>query len=164
MPTATTCGNIVPSRKVVNVRSIFLDTTPVDIRSLIRAIYFKEARTPLSVTDFLHYNATLGLPLDGCNNLEDIVINAPRNSGEPTARLMALLPMIPGLALRQITLKGGVYQQLPLERLFQRVAHNLRTLLLSQIRVPAANLETLVQIWRDSPVLRMVRIQRISVA
>ncbi|KAL9526940.1 hypothetical protein SMMN14_09427 [Sphaerulina musiva] len=156
--------SMVPSRKVVNVRSIFLDTTPVDIRSLIRAIYFKEARTPLSVTDFLHYNATLGLPLDGCNNLEDIVINAPRNSGEPTARLMALLPMIPGLALRQITLKGGVYQQLPLERLFQRVAHNLRTLLLSQIRVPAANLETLVQIWRDSPVLRMVRIQRISVA
>lgn len=136
----------------------------MDIRSLIRAIYFKEARTPLSVTDFLHYNATLGLLLDGCNNLKDIVINAPRNSGEPTARLMALLPMIPGLALRQITLKGGVYQQLPLERLFQRVAHNLRTLLLSQIRVPAANLETLVQIWRDSPVLRMVRIQRISVA
>lgn len=154
----------MPSRKVVKVRSIFLDTTPVDIRSLIRAIYFKEARTPLSVTDFLHYNATLGLLLDGCNNLKDIVINAPHNSGEPTARLMALLPMILGLALRQITLKGGVYQQLPLERLFQRVAHNLRTLLLSQIRVPAANLETLVQIWRDSPVLRMVRIQRISVA
>lgn len=98
--TATTCGNIVPSRKVVKVRSIFLDTTPVDMRSLIRAIYFKEARTPLSVTDFLHYNATLGLLLDGCNNLEDIVINAPRNSGEPTARLMTLLPMIPGLALK----------------------------------------------------------------
>lgn len=134
LPTATTCGNIVPSRKVVKVRSIFLDTTPVDIRSLIRAIYFKEARTPLSVTDLLHYNATLGLLLDGCNNLEDIVIKAPRNSGEPTARLMAPLPMIPGLALRQITLKRGVYQQLPLERLFQRVAHNLRTLLLSQVR------------------------------
>lgn len=77
---------------------------------------------------------------------------------------MALLPMIPGLALRQITLERGVYQQLPLERLFQRVAHNLRTLLLSQVRVPGANLETLVQIWRDSPVLRMIRIQRISVA
>lgn len=152
------------SHKVVKVRSIFLDTTPVDIRSLVGAIYFKEARTPLSVTDLLHYNATLGLLLDGCNNLEDIVVNAPRNSGEPTARLMALLPMIPGLALRQITLKRGVYQQLPLERLFQRVAHNLRTLLLSQVRVPGANLETLVQIWRDSPVLRMIRIQRISVA
>lgn len=49
LPTATTCGNIVPSRKVVKVRSIFLDTTPVDIRSLIRAIHFKEARPPLSV-------------------------------------------------------------------------------------------------------------------
>lgn len=122
------------SHKVVKVRSIFLDTTPVDIRSLIRAIYFKEARTPLSVTDLLHYNATLGLLLDGRINLEDIVINASRNSGEPTARLMAPLPMIPGLALRQITLKRGVYQQLPLERLFQRVAHNLRTLLLSQVR------------------------------
>lgn len=93
------------SHKVVKVRFIFLDTTPVDIRSLVRAIYFKEARTPLSVTDLLHYNATLGLLLDGCNNLEDIVVNAPRNSAEPTARLMALLPMIPGLALRQITLK-----------------------------------------------------------
>lgn len=89
------------SHKVVKVRSIFLDTTPVDIRSLVRAIYFKEARTPLSVTDLLHYNATLGLLLDGCNNLEDVVINAPRNSGEPTARLMALLPMIPGLALKK---------------------------------------------------------------
>lgn len=88
------------SHKVVKVRSIFLDTTPVDIRSLVRAIYFKEARTPLSVTDLLHYNATLGLLLDGCNNLEHVVINAPRNSGEPTARLMALLPMIPGLALK----------------------------------------------------------------
>lgn len=88
------------SHKVVKVRSIFLDTTPVDTRSLVRAIYFKEARTPLSVTDLLHYNATLGLLLDGCNNLEDVVINAPRNSGEPTARLMALLPMIPGLALK----------------------------------------------------------------
>lgn len=88
------------SHKAVKVRSIFLDTTPVDIRGLIRAIYFKEARTPLFIIDLLHYNATLGLPLDGCNNLEDIVINAPRNSGEPTARLMALLPMIPGLALK----------------------------------------------------------------
>lgn len=121
LPTATTCGNIVPSRKVVKVRSISLATTPADMRSLIRAIYFKKARTPLSVTDLLHYNATLGLLLDGCNNLEDIVINAPRNSGEPTARLMALLPMIPGLALRQITLKKGVYQQLPLERLFKEL-------------------------------------------
>lgn len=154
----------MPSRKVVKVRSIFLDTTPVDIRSLIRAIYFKEARTPLSVADLLHYNATLGLLLDGCINLEDIVIKAPRNSGEPTTRLMALLPMIPGLVLGQITLKRGVYQQLPLERLFQRVAHNLRTLLLSQVRSPGANLNTLIQLWRDSPVLRMFRIQRISVA
>lgn len=93
------------SHEVVKVRSIFLDTTPVDIRRLIRAIHFKEARPPLSVTDLLHYNATLGLLLDGCKNLKDIVIKAPRNSGEPTARLMALLPMIPGLALRQITIK-----------------------------------------------------------
>lgn len=37
------------SRKAVKERSIFFDTTPVDIRSLIRAIHFKEARPPLSV-------------------------------------------------------------------------------------------------------------------